>query len=82
MAGEAHGSVLRAPAYQRAASASEMDVVALGRSAIANPYWPARVADPTWEPKRPPLTAAELLDRGLSAGFVEYMRRWKGFVAE
>ena len=58
------------------------DVVALGRSAIANPDWPARVADPTWEPKRPPLTAAELLDRGLSAGFVEYMRRWKGFVAE
>jgi 2,4-dienoyl-CoA reductase-like NADH-dependent reductase (Old Yellow Enzyme family) len=56
------------------------DVVALGRSAIANPDWPLRAADPAWEPKRPPLTPEELLERGLSAQFVEYMRAWKGFV--
>ena len=56
------------------------DVVALGRAAIANPDWPAHAAEPGWEPKRPPLTVAELRARGLSAGFVEYMRRWKGFV--
>jgi 2,4-dienoyl-CoA reductase-like NADH-dependent reductase (Old Yellow Enzyme family) len=58
------------------------DVVALGRAGIANPDWPARAADRAWEPKRPPLTAAELLDRGLSEGFVKYMRNWKGFVAD
>ena len=58
------------------------DVVALGRSAIANPDWPARVASGTSEPKRPPLTHAELRERGLSDGFVTYMRNWKGFVAD
>ncbi len=58
------------------------DVIALGRSAIANPDWPARAGDAAWEPKRPPLTPAELRERGLSDGFIGYMRRWKGFVAE
>jgi 2,4-dienoyl-CoA reductase-like NADH-dependent reductase (Old Yellow Enzyme family) len=57
------------------------DAVALGRSAIANPDWPRQLAQPDWEPRRPPLTAAELGERGLSAPFVEYMRQWQGFVA-
>jgi 2,4-dienoyl-CoA reductase-like NADH-dependent reductase (Old Yellow Enzyme family) len=56
------------------------DVVALGRAAIANPDWPLRAADPAWRPKEPPLTEAELLERGLSMPFVEYMKAWKGFV--
>jgi 2,4-dienoyl-CoA reductase-like NADH-dependent reductase (Old Yellow Enzyme family) len=56
--------------------------VALGRSAIANPDWPLRIADPTWEPRRPPLTIAELRERGLSEKFARYMGRWKGFVSE
>jgi 2,4-dienoyl-CoA reductase-like NADH-dependent reductase (Old Yellow Enzyme family) len=58
------------------------DVVALARSAIANPAWPLCIADPTWEPKRPPLTTAELRERGLNAAFAGYMRNWKGFVAD
>ena len=57
------------------------DAVALGRAAIANPDWPRQLAQPGWEPRRPPLTAAELGERGLSAPFVEYMRQWQGFVA-
>jgi 2,4-dienoyl-CoA reductase-like NADH-dependent reductase (Old Yellow Enzyme family) len=57
------------------------DVVALGRSAITNPDWPRRVIDPAWTPLRPPVTAQQLLDRALSPQFVEYMRRWKNFVA-
>lgn len=56
------------------------DVVALGRAAIANPDWPKRVVQGGLEPARPPLTEAELLDRALSPAFVEYMKRWKGFV--
>jgi 2,4-dienoyl-CoA reductase-like NADH-dependent reductase (Old Yellow Enzyme family) len=56
------------------------DMVALGRAAIANPDWPQRAADPTWSPRRPPLSAEELAARGLSPPFVEYMRRWRGFV--
>lgn len=58
------------------------NAVALGRSAIANPDWPHRIADAAWEPKRPPLTPAELGARGLSESFVDYMRNWKGFVTE
>jgi 2,4-dienoyl-CoA reductase-like NADH-dependent reductase (Old Yellow Enzyme family) len=58
------------------------DAIALGRSAIANPTWPRDARDPTWEPKRTPLTADELAARALSPGFIDYMRRWKGFVAD
>jgi 2,4-dienoyl-CoA reductase-like NADH-dependent reductase (Old Yellow Enzyme family) len=57
------------------------DVVALGRAGITNPEWPQQAADPSWEPRRPPLTVEELLARDLSPPFVEYMRRWRGFVA-
>ena len=57
------------------------DGVALGRSAIANPDWPIRITEPGWEPRRPPLTAQELRERGLSESFVQYMRRFK-FVAD
>lgn len=58
------------------------DAVALGRAAIANPDWPRRAVDPQWAPKRPPLTAAELGERGLNEVFTGYMKKWKGFVAE
>jgi 2,4-dienoyl-CoA reductase-like NADH-dependent reductase (Old Yellow Enzyme family) len=58
------------------------DAIALGRAAIANPDWPRRATDPAWAPKRPPLTAAELRERGLNDVFVGYMKKWKGFVAE
>ena len=54
--------------------------VAIGRAAIGNPDWPLRVADPSWVPRRPPFTVAELRERGLSVKFAEYMRHWKGFV--
>jgi 2,4-dienoyl-CoA reductase-like NADH-dependent reductase (Old Yellow Enzyme family) len=56
--------------------------VAVGRAAIANPDWASRMADPAWEPRRPPLTHSELGDRGLNPTFASYMRAWKGFVAD
>jgi 2,4-dienoyl-CoA reductase-like NADH-dependent reductase (Old Yellow Enzyme family) len=56
--------------------------VALARAAIANPDWPLHMDDAGWEPRRPPLTRAELEERGLSPQFAEYMKRWKGFVAD
>ncbi|HEU4405293.1 MAG TPA: protein kinase [Polyangiaceae bacterium] len=58
------------------------DALALGRSVIANPDWAACVADPAFEPRRPPLSVAELGERGLSPHFAAYMRNWKGFVAD
>ena len=58
------------------------DAVALGRSAIGNPDWPLRTKDPAWEPRRPPFTVEDLRARALAPGFAEYMRSWKGFVAD
>jgi len=58
------------------------DAVALGRSAIANPEWPLRIADATWQPKLAPLTIPELIERGLSPTFASYLRAFRGMVAE
>jgi 2,4-dienoyl-CoA reductase-like NADH-dependent reductase (Old Yellow Enzyme family) len=57
------------------------DASVLGRSAIANADWPRRAADPSWEPRRPPVTIDALVESGLSPRFAESMRRFKGFVA-
>lgn len=57
------------------------DAVALGRAAICNPDWPIEARTPGWEPRRPPMTRAELGERAVSPIFVEYLTRWKNFVA-
>ena len=56
--------------------------VAVGRAAIANPQWASQLKDPDWQPRRPPMTIAELVERGLSPTFANYMRGWKNFVAD
>ncbi len=58
------------------------DAVALGRAAIANPDWPTRVAARGDSPSRPPLTTEQLRACVLGPAFIEYMRRWDGFVAD
>ncbi len=58
------------------------DIVALGRAAIANPDWPTQARDPSWSPKRPPLTAAELAELAVSPKMVNYLRNFRGFVSE
>ncbi len=58
------------------------DAVALGRSAILNPDWPRRAAEPAWQPQRPPVTHAALRALDLNETFATYMRRWKGFVVD
>ena len=57
------------------------DLIALGRAAVLNPDWPRDAVDPTWQPRRPPMAPDELIARAVSPTFVEYLRRWKGFVA-
>lgn len=57
------------------------DMVALGRSGILNPEWPLEARDPAWEPARPPMAAEELVRRDVSPRFVDYLRKWKNFVA-
>ena len=58
------------------------DAVALGRAGICNPDWPQRVVRDGMAPARPPLTPEALRARALSETFVDYMRRWQGFVTD
>ena len=57
------------------------DVVALGRSAIVNPDWPQRVRSSV-AIERPPVTRAALAARAVSPRFVDYLTRWKNFIAD
>jgi 2,4-dienoyl-CoA reductase-like NADH-dependent reductase (Old Yellow Enzyme family) len=58
------------------------DAVAVAKAAIANPDWALNASTAGWEPRHPPLTVAELNERGLSEPFTSYLRNWKGFVAD
>jgi 2,4-dienoyl-CoA reductase-like NADH-dependent reductase (Old Yellow Enzyme family) len=58
------------------------DMIALGRSAIVNPDWPRDSAQPNFEPKRAPVTKAELYERAVSPLFAGYLTRWKNFVSD
>jgi 2,4-dienoyl-CoA reductase-like NADH-dependent reductase (Old Yellow Enzyme family) len=60
-----------------------MDFVFLGRAAILHHDWPKLAArDAGFEPIARPVSEAHLLAEGLSPKFVQYMKSWKGFVAE
>lgn len=57
------------------------DGVALGRVAIAHPNWVNNyMLDMHYMPNRPPFTKNELRKSGLSDVFIDYMRKWRGFV--
>ena len=58
------------------------DLVGLARAAIGNARWPEHAATPGWDPVRPPYPAEHLRENALGEAFVDYMRRWPGFVAE
>jgi 2,4-dienoyl-CoA reductase-like NADH-dependent reductase (Old Yellow Enzyme family) len=66
----------------RDALARGADVVALGRSAILNPDWPRLAREAGWEPVRPPMTRADLIARAVSPGFADYLRVFRGLVAD
>lgn len=60
-----------------------IDFVTIGRAAILHHDYPERVmADPAFVPVALPVSVAHLQQEGLGPAFVEYMRRWDGFVAE
>lgn len=58
------------------------DIVALGKSAIGMPDWPKLIKDPNFVPIKPPYSVSHLKDARLSPKFIDYMKRWKGFVQE
>ena len=58
------------------------DLIALGRIALPHPDWPMKVQEPNWRPMSSPYTKAYLAQQGLNPTFIEYMRRWEGFVLD
>ncbi len=57
------------------------DILALGRVAIAHPNWVNEyLQDTDYHPSAPPFSVTHLKNAGLNPAFVEYMRKWKGFV--
>ncbi|HEX7375319.1 MAG TPA: NADH:flavin oxidoreductase [Steroidobacteraceae bacterium] len=63
--------------------AAGADFVTIGRAAILHHDFPHRVqADPHYVSPALPVTSAQLRAEGLGAAFIDYMRTWKGFVAD
>ena len=63
--------------------AAGVDFVVLGRVAMLHHDYPQALrANPGFQPVRPPVSAAYLEAQGMSPAFMEYMRRWEGFIAE
>jgi 2,4-dienoyl-CoA reductase-like NADH-dependent reductase (Old Yellow Enzyme family) len=59
------------------------DFVSIGRAAVLRHDFPKRVqADPGFVSPGVPISAEHLRAEGLSPAFVDYMRSWKGFVAD
>jgi 2,4-dienoyl-CoA reductase-like NADH-dependent reductase (Old Yellow Enzyme family) len=58
------------------------DVVAVGRAAILDPDWVQHVVVEGRDPVRGPLTPAQLEAVDVSPGFVQYLRRFPGVVAD
>lgn len=56
--------------------------VGVARVALPHPDWASLVTDLAYNPKAAPFTPEELLSADLSPTFVDYMRRWKGFVTD
>ena len=60
-----------------------VDFVTVGRSAILHHDFPARViGNPDFTPIEIPVAKAYLHQEGLSENFINYMRRWPGFVKD
>jgi 2,4-dienoyl-CoA reductase-like NADH-dependent reductase (Old Yellow Enzyme family) len=60
-----------------------VDFAGIGRSGILHHDFPRRVAaDPAFVPVPNPVSPDYLAAEGLGPAFVEYMRRWPGFVTE
>jgi 2,4-dienoyl-CoA reductase-like NADH-dependent reductase (Old Yellow Enzyme family) len=58
------------------------DLVGVARVGIGHPDWPARLGQGGFEPARPPFSPEHLADAALSPAFIDYMRRWSGFVTD
>ena len=74
---------IRTAADCRAIIEAGVDFVSIGRAAILHHDFPERVRQETgFTPTTLPVTKAYLRNEGLSERFVDYMKRWPGFVSE
>ncbi len=58
------------------------DLVSLGKAAIGHANWPTLAKNLDEIPVYPPFSVNHLRNQSLGNSFVEYMKRWVGFVAE
>lgn len=63
------------------AEAAGVDVVVLGRAAIAQPDWPSASREPNFEPVRPPWDPVFLRSVDVGPDLVDYLRQMSGMVA-
>lgn len=75
------GSIVTAADGERALTLGA-DFCALGKIAIGNPHWPKLVATGDQQPVLPPYTPAYLQERKVGPAFVEYLRKFTGFVGD
>jgi 2,4-dienoyl-CoA reductase-like NADH-dependent reductase (Old Yellow Enzyme family) len=74
---------IRTAQQARAVLEDGADIAAVGRAAILHQDFPRRVMhDPSFEPVETPVSRAYLAGQGLSPKFIDYMKRWEGFVSE
>jgi 2,4-dienoyl-CoA reductase-like NADH-dependent reductase (Old Yellow Enzyme family) len=78
----AAGRLVDADSCLRAMEAG-LDFVVIGRSAILHHDFPQKVAsDPCFRPVPLPVPESHLIAEGLGPAFRNYMKTWKGFVAD
>lgn len=73
---------IHSPADAGEVIAAGADVAALGRIAIPHPDWPRRAAETDFRPLPPPYGAEDLSAAAVGPGFLDYLRRWPGFVRD
>ena len=74
---------IRTAADCRAIMEASVDFVSIGRAAILHHDFPERVRQETgFTPTPLPVSRGYLNKEGLSERFIEYMKRWPGFVSE
>ena len=70
------------PAQAREVMEQGADFLAMARVAIGHPDWPRLAREDGYAPARPPFSPAALAEADLSPAFIDYMRRWTGFVTD
>jgi len=58
------------------------DLIGVARAAIPYPDWANNIIDSKYNPPRAPFSSKQLKEAQLSDVFINYMRKWEGFVVD